>query len=156
MLNENIDGKWVCNIADSEYWATTEYFDTEEDALKGLDSALESYKNGNISPISDILGYDYTSDDSYGFTLEFGNFEIGRCVSPLLPDFSDIIIEMILDEMYEQVGDVSDGYLDDFSKEDKDKLNDMINDFISEKYPARFYRVDDTELIDILPEHPSK
>ena len=65
-----------------------------------------------------------------------------------LPDFLDIIIEMILDEMYEQVGDVSDGYLDDFSKEDKDKLNDMINDFISEKYPARFYRIDDTELIE--------
>ena len=148
MLNENIDGKWVCNIADSEYWATTEYFDTEEDALRGLENALESYKNGNISPISDILGYDYTSDDLHGFTLEFGNFEIGRCVSPSLPDFSDIIIEMILDEMYEQVGDVSDGYLDDFSKEDKDKLNDMINDFISEKYPARFYRVDDTELIE--------
>ena len=130
MLNKNIDGKWVCNIADSEYWATTEYFDTEEDALKGLDSALESYKNGNLSHISDILGYDYTSDDSYGFTLEFGNFEVGRCATPSLPDFSDIIIEMILDEMYEQVGDVSDGYLDDFSKEDKDKLNDMINDFI--------------------------
>ena len=147
MLNENIDGKWICNIADSEYWRSTEYFDTKEDALRGLENALESYKNGNISPISDILGYDYTSDDSYGFTLEFGNFEIGRCVSPSLPDFSDIIIEMILDEMYEQVGDVSDGYLDDFSKEDKDKLNDMINDFISEKYPARFYRVDDTELI---------
>ena len=156
MLNENVDGKWICNIADYEYWRSTEYFDTKEDALRGLENALESYKNGNISPISDILGYDYTSDDSYEFTLEFGNFEIGRCASPLLPDFSDIIIEMILDEMYEQVGDVSDGYLDDFSKEDKDKLNDMINDFISEKYPARFYRIDDTELIDILPEHPFK
>ena len=148
MLNENIDGKWICNIADPEYWRSTEYFDTKEDALRGLENALESYKNGNISPISDILGYDYTSDDSYEFTLEFGNFEIGRCASPSLPDFSDIIIEMILDEMYEQVGDVSDGYLDDFSKEDKDKLNDMINDFISEKYPARFYRIDDTELIE--------
>ena len=148
MLNENINGKWICNIADSEYWRSTEYFDTKEDALRGLENALESYKNGNLSPISDILGYDYTSDDSYGFTLEFGNFEIGRCISPSLPDFSDIIIEMILDEMYEQVGDVSDGYLDDFSKEDKDKLNDMINDFISEKYPARFYRVDDTELVE--------
>ena len=148
MLNKNIDGKWVCKIADSEYWRSTEYFDTKEDALRGLENALESYKNGNISPISDILGYDYTSDDSYEFTLEFGNFEIGRCASPSLPDFSDIIIEMILDEMYEQVGDVSDGYLDDFSKEDKDKLNDMINDFISEKYPARFYRVDDTELVE--------
>ena len=156
MLNENIDGKWICSIADSEYWRSTEHFDTKEDALRGLENALESYKNGNISPISDILGYDYTSDDSYEFTLEFGNFEIGRCASPLLPDFSDIIIEMILDEMYEQVGDVSDGYLDDFSKEDKDKLNDMINDFISEKYPARFYRIDDTELVDILPEHPFK
>ena len=148
MLNKNVDGKWICKIADSEYWTTTEYFDTKEDALRGLENALESYKNGNISPISDILGYDYTSDDSYEFTLEFGNFEIGRCASPSLPDFSDIIIEMILDEMYEQVGDVSDGYLDDFSKEDKDKLNDMINDFISEKYPARFYRIDDTELIE--------
>ena len=146
MLNKNIDGKWVCKIADSEYWRSTEYFDTKEDALRGLENALESYKNGNLSPISDILGYD--CDDKYGFTLEFSNFEIGRCASPSLPDFSDIIIEMILDEMYEQVGDVSDGYLDDFSKEDKDKLNDMINDFISEKYPARFYRVDDTELIE--------
>ena len=146
MLNENIDGKWICKIADSEYWMTAECFDTKEDALRGLENALESYKNGNLSPISDILGYD--CDDKYGFTLEFSNFEIGRCASPSLPDFSDIIIEMILDEMYEQVGDVSDGYLDDFSKEDKDKLNDMINDFISEKYPARFYRIDDTELIE--------
>ena len=148
MLNKNVNGKWICNIADSEYWMTAEYFDTKEDALRGLKNALEIYKNGNISPISDILGYDYSYDDKYGFTLEFGNFEIGRCASPSLPDFSDIIIEMILDEMYEQVGDVSDGYLDDFSKEDKDKLNDMINDFISEKYPARFYRIDDTEFIE--------
>ena len=146
MLNENIDGKWICRIADSEYWTTTEYFDTKEDALRGLENALESYKNGNLLPISDILGYD--CDDKYGFTLEFSNFEIGRCASPSLPDFSDRIIEMILDEMYEQVGDESDGYLDDFSKEDKDKLNDMINDFISEKYPARFYRIDDTELVE--------
>ena len=156
MLNENIDGKWICNIADPEYWRSTEYFDTKEDALRGLENALESYKNGNLSPISDILGYDCTSDDSYGFTLEFSNFEIGRCASPSLPDFSDRIIEMILDEMYEQVGDISEEYLNDFSKEDEDKLNDMINDFISEKYPARFYRIDDTELIDILPEHPFK
>lgn len=39
----------------------------------GTDSALESYKNGNLSLISDILGYDYTSDDSYGFTLVIDN-----------------------------------------------------------------------------------
>ncbi len=147
MLNKNVDGKWICNIADYEYWRSTELFDTKEDALRALENALESYKNGNLSPISDILGYD--CDDKYGFTLEFSNFEIGRCASPSLPDFSDIIIEMILDEMYEQVGDVSDGYLDDFSKEDKDKLNDMINDFISKKYPARFYRIDDVRLVEI-------
>ena len=149
MLNENIDGKWICNIAGSEYWTTTEYFDTKEDALRGLENALESYKNGNLLPISDILGYDYTADDSYGFTLEFGNFEIGRCVSPLLPDFSDIIIDMTLDDMYEQVGDASDGYLDDFSKEDKRELNDMIQNFISEKYPVGFYRIDDVRLVEI-------
>ena len=149
MLNENIDGKWICNIADSEYWTTTEYFDTKEDALRGLENALESYKNGNLLPISDILGYDYTSDDSYGFTLEFGNFEIGRCMSPSLPDFSDMIIDMTLDDMYEQVGDASDGYLDDFSKEDKRELNDMIQNFISEKYPVGFYRIDDVRLVEI-------
>ena len=149
MLNENINGKWICNIADSEYWRSTEYFDTKEDALRGLENALESYKNGNLSPISDILGYDYTSDDSYGFTLEFGNFEIGRCASPSLPDFSDRIIEMILDEMYEQVGDVSDGYLDDFSKEDERELNDIIQNFISKRYPVGFYRIDDARLVEI-------
>ena len=149
MLNKNIDGKWVCNIADSEYWSTTEYFDTEEDALKGLNNALEIYKNGNPTPLSDILGYDYTSDESYGFTLEFGDFEIGRCVSPSLPDFSDMIIDMTLDDMYEQVGGASDGYLDDFSKEDKRELNDMIHKFISEKYPTWFYRIDDVRLVEI-------
>ena len=150
MLNENIDGKWICSIADSEYWRSTEHFDTKEDALRGLKNALEGYKNGNISPISDILGYDYTSDDSYEFTLEFGNFEIGRCVSPIsLPDFSDMIIDMTLDDMYEQVGGASDGYLDDFSKEDKRELNDMIHKFISEKYPTWFYRIDDVRLVEI-------
>ena len=150
MLNKNIDGKWVCNIADSEYWSTTEYFDTEEDALKGLNNALEIYKNGNPTPLSDILGYDYTSSYPYGFTPEFGNFEIGRCVSPIsLPDFSDMIIDMTLDDMYEQVGGASDGYLDDFSKEDKRELNDMIHKFISEKYPVWFYRIDDVRLVEI-------
>ena len=149
MLNKNIDGKWVCNIADYEYWRTTEYFDTEEDALRGLENALESYKNGDLLPISDVLGYDYTSYDPYGVTLEFGNFEIGRCMSPSLPDFSDMIIDMTLDDMYEQVGDESDGYLDDFSKEDKRELNDMIHKFISEKYPTWFYRIDDVRLVEI-------
>ena len=149
MLNENIDGKWICNIADYEYWRSTEYFDTKEDALRGLENALESYKNGNLSPISDVLGYDYTSYDPYGVTLEFGNFEIGRCMSPSLPDFSDMIIDMTLDDMYEQVGDASDGYLDDFSKEDKRELNDMIQNFISEKYPVGFYRIDDARLVEI-------
>ena len=149
MLNENIDGKWICSIADSEYWRSTEYFDTKEDALRGLENALESYKNGNISPISDILGYDYTSDDSYEFTLEFGDFEIGRCASPSLPDLSDRIIEMILDDMYEQVGEASDGYLDDFSKEDERELNDIIQNFISKRYPVGFYRIDDARLVEI-------
>ena len=149
MLNKNVDGKWICKIADSEYWTTTEYFDTKEDALRGLENALESYKNGNLSPISDVLGYDYTSYDPYGVTLEFGNFEIGRCMSPSLPDFSDMIIDMTLDDMYEQVGDASDGYLDDFSKEDKRELNDMIQNFISEKYPVGFYRIDDVRLVEI-------
>ena len=149
MLNENIDGKWICNIADPEYWRSTEHFDTKEDALRGLENALESYKNGNLSPISDILGYDYTSDDSYGFTLEFSSFEIGRCASPSLPDFSDMIIDMTLDDMYEQVGGASDDYLDDFSKEDKRELNDMIHKFISEKYPTWFYRIDDVRLVEI-------
>ena len=149
MLNKNIDGKWVCNIADSEYWSTTEYFDTEEDALKGLNNALEIYKNGNPTPLSDILGYDYTSDESYGFTLEFGDFEIGRCASPSLPDLSDRIIEMILDDMYEQVGEASDGYLDDFSKEDERELNDIIQNFISKRYPVGFYRIDDARLVEI-------
>ena len=149
MLNKNIDGKWVCNIADSEYWSTTEYFDTEEDALKGLNNALEIYKNGNPTPLSDILGYDYTSDESYGFTLEFGDFEIGRCASPSLPDLSDRIIEMILDDMYEQVGEASDGYLDDFSKEDERELNDIIKNFISKRYPVGFYRIDDARLVEI-------
>ena len=142
MLNKNIDGKWICKIADSEYWLTAEHFDTKEDALRGLKNALESYKNGDLLPISDILGYDYADDDKYGFTLEFSSFKIGRCASPSLPDFSDRIIEMILDEMYKQVGDISEEYLDDFSKEDKNKLNDMINDFISEKYPTWFYCID--------------
>ena len=32
MLNKNVNGKWICNIADSEYWMTAEYFDTKEDA----------------------------------------------------------------------------------------------------------------------------
>ena len=149
MLNKNIDGKWVCNIADSEYWRSTEYFDTEEDALRGLESALESYKNGDLLPISDILGYDYTSDESYGFTLEFGNFEIGRCASPSFPNLSDRIIEMILDDMYEQVGEASDGYLDDFSKEDERELNDIIQNFISKRYPVGFYRIDDARLVEI-------
>ena len=149
MLNKNIDGKWVCNISDSEYWSTTEYFDTEEDALKGLNNALEIYKNGNPTPLSDILGYDYTSDESYGFTLEFGDFEIGRCASPSLPDLSDRIIEMILDDMYEQVGEASDGYLDDLSKEDERELNDIIQNFISKRYPVGFYRIDDARLVEI-------
>ena len=150
MLNKNVDGKWICNIADYEYWRSTELFDTKEDALRGLENALESYKNGNLSPISDILGYDYASNYPYGFTLEFGNFEIGRCVSPIsLPDFSDMIIDMTLDDMYEQVGGASDGYLDDFSKEDKRELNDMIHKFISEKYPTWFYRIDDVRLVEI-------
>lgn len=145
MLNKNIDGKWICNIADYEYWRSTEYFDTKEDALRGLENALESYKNGNISPISDILGYELTSDDS----LEFFNFEIGRCMSPSLPDFSDMIIDMTLDDMYEQVGDASDGYLDDFSKEDERELNDIIQNFISKRYPVGFYRIDDVRLVEI-------
>lgn len=116
----------------------------------GTDSALERYKNGNPTPLSDILGNDYTSNYPYGFTLEFGNFEIGRCVSPIsLPDFSDMIIDMTLDDMYEQVGGASDGYLDDFSKEDKRELNDMIHKFISEKYPTWFYRIDDVRLVEI-------
>ena len=149
MLNKNIDGKWICKIADSEYWVTTEYFDTEEDALRGLENALDSYKNGNPLPISDILGYDYTSDESYGFTLDFCDFEIGRCAPPSLPDLSDRIIEMILDDMYEQVGEASDGYLDDFSKEDERELNDIIQNFISKRYPVGFYRIDDVRLVEI-------
>ncbi|MCI5684553.1 MAG: hypothetical protein MR320_04085 [Enterococcus gallinarum] len=133
-MSKEMHEKWMCSV-DEERWQATEYFDTKEEAVK---FGIESIQTFNKNPEDGCL------DDEMGSTPEevVTSFYVGQAFCPGLPFSVDDLLERVQEAAYEDGGEFAENYLDDVTKEHREELDDLIqNWFIKHKYLPNWYNI---------------
>lgn len=142
-MKKDLDRKWMCSL-NEEYWEAVEYFDTKEEAIK---YGIEAVKKFNKNPEEAYL------DDEMGSTPEevVTSFYVGQAFCPGLPFSVDDLLERVQEVAYEEGGECAEDYLDDVTKEDKEELDDLIqNWFVKHKYLPRWYNIYEIDEISVI------
>lgn len=134
MNKEEMHEKWMCSL-DEERWQATQYFDTKKDAVEfGFKSILAFNKNTE----------DESLDDEMGSTPEeiVTIFYVGQALCPGIPFDVDELLERMQEAAYEDGGEFAEDYLDDVTKEHREELDELIqNWFIKHKYLPEWYNI---------------
>ncbi|MFN6676409.1 hypothetical protein ACK4CF_14150 [Enterococcus gallinarum] len=139
---KKMHGKWMCSI-DEEQWQAAEYFDTKEEAV-GF--GIKSIQTFNKNPEDGCL------DDEMGSTPEevVTSFYVGQAFCPGIPFNVDDLLERIQEAAYEDGGEFAEDYLDDVTKEHREELDDLIqNWFIKHKYLPNWYNIYEIDEINV-------
>lgn len=131
---------WIYNIGKTDIWRNDEEFETKEEAIEA--GRIETVKTNR-----DNL--------NYGSNFQHKSFEVGRSelCSPNGVDVDDIL-ENIIQNAYDEVGEVAQDYLDDVTDEHRAELEEKLNDVFFEwmkkyNYEPTFFKVEAIETIDI-------
>nr|WP_315527534.1 DUF2188 domain-containing protein [Carnobacterium maltaromaticum] len=142
-------GQWMLNKEYGERWEASEYFDTKEEAIEYGVSLLKKYNSLNDDGKSDM-------DLSDGLNMRPDDYEniytfyIGQIEAVGFPDEVDMLLETISERVYDEVGEYSEGYLDDVTTEHKKELSDLIHDWAKRNgYLPNCYIMGATEEINI-------
>lgn len=103
-------------IGQSDIWSCSEEFDTKDDAIiAGRKEAIA----------------ENTINSNYGSKFQHKSFQVSR-VEGVIPCGVDIddILENISENVYDDVGEAAEGYLDDVTKEHRDELEEKLNDVL--------------------------
>ncbi|MDT2848779.1 hypothetical protein P7H60_06360 [Vagococcus carniphilus] len=139
-----VDNKWLCAPSvDTEYWISSEFFDTKQEAI---DAAKEAIKKYNADPKNENL------EDEIGYFAEdyskVTSFAVGQASVFVISADVNYIIENIQEQAYSECGDSADGFLEDVTKEHKEELENIILDwFDKHNYKANFYKILNVEEI---------
>ena len=142
-MSKEMHGKWICSI-DEEQWQAAEYFDTKEEAVE---FGIKSIQAFNKNPEDGCL------DDEMGSTPEeiVTSFYVGQAFCPGLPFDVDDLLERIQEAAYEDGGEFAEDYLDDVTKEHREELDDLIqNWFIKHKYLPNWYNIYEIDEINVI------
>lgn len=129
MCNTNI-GKWMYNLRGYEIW-NGEEFDTREEAI--IEGKKEIEEEG----------------------LPNDSFEIGQIAEVFVSGVDvDYILENVAENTTDEVGEVGEDYLDDVTKEDRDELEEKLNEVLfkwikEHKYEPNFFKIENTEKIEL-------
>ena len=141
-MSKEMHGKWMCSI-DEEQWQAAEYFDTKEEAVE---FGIKSIQTFNKIPEDGCL------DDEMGSTPEevVTSFYVGQAFCPEIPFNVDDLLERIQEAAYEDGGEFAEDYLDDVTKEHREELDDLIqNWFIKHKYLPNWYNIYEIDEISV-------
>ena len=142
-------GQWMLNKEYGERWEASEYFDTKEEAIEFGVSLLKKYNSLDDDGKSDMDlsdGLNIYPDDYENIYI----FYVGQIEAIGFPDVVDNLLETISETVYDEVGEYSDGYLDDVTTEHKKELSDLIHDWAKRNdYLPNCYIIGATEEINI-------
>lgn len=141
-MSKEMHEKWMCSI-DQEYWQAAEYFNTKEEAVE---FGIKSIQTFNKNPEDECL------DDEMGSTPEevVTSFFVGQAFCPGIPFNVDDLLERIQEAAYENGGEFAEDYLDDVTKEHREELDDLIqNWFIKHKYLPSWYNIYEIDEISV-------
>lgn len=119
-------GQWMLNQDDGEHWRACEYFDTKEEAIEYGVSLLKKYNSLDDDGKSNMDlsdGINICPDDYENIYI----FYVGQIEAIGFPDVVDNLLETISETVYNEVGEYSDGYMDDVTTEHKKELADLIH-----------------------------
>lgn len=122
------EGHWMYNSRPDDVWNTYDYYDTKEEAISG---GKEYYALDEIEVF-------------YVGQIENCNIVVGVDASRILEDISL--------NVYDEVGEAAEDYLDDVKREHEnileERLNKVVLEWIEEfKYKPNFFTIDNVEKI---------
>ncbi|MDW5524611.1 DUF2188 domain-containing protein [Carnobacterium maltaromaticum] len=142
-------GQWMLNKEYGERWEASEYFDTKEEAIEYGVTLLNKYNSLDADGKSDMDlsdGLNMRPDDCENIYT----FYVGQIETVGFPDVVDNLLETISETVYDEVGEVADGYLNDVTTEHKEELSDLIHDWAKRNgYLPNCYIMGATEEINI-------
>lgn len=120
-------GKWTIS-QDEEYWLYSEKFDSKE---KAIEFGKEEFCHEDFY-VGQIYNIEFDGKDLY--------------------DPSERIIEELDIELYEEIGEVSEYWRDEITREQELDLNKMINEAVlkwieKNKLQPNCFKIDDVELV---------
>jgi uncharacterized protein YegP (UPF0339 family) len=125
------NGKWQYQLTNSEIWGTSEDYDTKEDAIK--------------------YGREEAKDTEY----ETDYFDVGQ-IEKYVPCGIDVddVLDRLVDDAYDEVGEVSDGYLSVITKEQENELEEKLNQVLNEWMEKHslipsFYKIVNVEKVEV-------
>lgn len=123
-------GKWMYNLGGSEIWIGEE-FDTKEQAIKFAKKEIE--------------------EDDLGVT----NFEVGQITEATVSGVDiDLLLENVAENTTCEIGEIGDDYLDDVTKEDREELEESLNEVLfkwihKHNYEPSFFKIENIENIEL-------
>ncbi|MBC1377867.1 hypothetical protein [Listeria innocua] len=143
------DGQWILNGTDSDIWGAYESFNTKEEAIEHAVNLLKKYNNldqegKNIFNLIDSFGIaPFNGKNIY-------TFFVGQTEEVRFPDEVDTFLENIAQCVYDEVGECSQGYLDDVTQEHKKELYDLMFEWAKRNdYLPNCFTIQSIEKIDI-------
>lgn len=121
-------GQWMLNKEYGETWSASEYFDTKEEAIEYGINLLKKYNSLDDVGKSDMDlsdGLNMNPDDDENIYI----FYVGQIETVGFPDKVDMLLEIISESVYEEVGESADDYLNDVTAEHKEELSNLIYDW---------------------------
>ncbi|EKZ0536224.1 hypothetical protein ACUE9N_000041 [Listeria monocytogenes] len=142
-------GQWMLNGTDGERWGAFERFDTKEEAITYGVKLLTEYNS-----LEDNKRRDYDLSDGLNMRpLDYENiytFFVGQIEEVGFPNEVDTLLEIIAERIYAEVGEYSEGYLDDVTQEHKEQLSDLIYEWAKQRdYLPSCFTIEMAEEIDI-------
>ncbi|EFM2997702.1 hypothetical protein HHK30_002753 [Listeria monocytogenes] len=147
-------GQWMLNGSDDDFWEGAARFNTKEEAI---DFGIEMLRKYNINP-DDAKNRKILNDDMGAYPVPlspYSNepiyiFNVGLVEQVKFPNRTDELLERIAEDVYDEIGDYAEDYLDDVDEKHQTELQELIRDWAERHdYLPNYFTISRTEAIDI-------
>ena len=133
------DGKWIINLVEDDIWDSINEFNSKEEAIL--------YGKENFEEI-----YEEEKGEKFDSRIYSKVFYVGK-IERFIPSINvDSLLDDIVDNAYDEVGEVAEGFLSLISKEEYDLLEERLNEALSEwldetRNQPTFWKVSNVEKV---------
>ena len=133
------DGKWIINLVEDDIWDSINEFNSKEEAIL--------YGKENFEEI-----YEEEKGEKFDSRIYSKVFYVGK-IERFIPSINvDSLLDDIVDNAYDEVGEVAEGFLSLISKEEYDFLEERLNEALSEwldetRNQPTFWKVSNVEKV---------
>ncbi|AVV07516.1 hypothetical protein KC298_08610 [Listeria monocytogenes] len=147
------NGQWMITCSDDKFWEGSARFNTKEEAIG---YGIEMLRKYNSNP-DDAKNRKILTDDMGAYPVPltpYSNepiyiFNVGLVEQVKFPNRTDELLERIAEDVYDEIGDYAEDYLDDVDEKHQTELQELIRDWAERHdYLPNYFTISLTELID--------